>query len=850
MFRLRPRAGRSLLTVVCVLAAGPARVAPAQTLPNPYHVADTAFGQLPDGRSYGAVSAIYPGPDGRTIWVAERCGQNTCVDRQHLTTIFQFDLSGRLLRQFGAGHFAWPHGMFVDREGNVWVTDAVGFGAQPPGMGHVVYKFSPEGELRLTLGRKGVAGDGPDTFTQPSDVLVAPDGSIFVADGHGAGGNNRIVKFSPDGRYLKEWGGTGEADGQLRDPHGLAMDSRGRLFVADRANNRIQIFDQEGNHLASWPQFGRPSGLYIDAHDVLYAADSESNMRRNPGWRRGIYIGSALDGTVTAFIPDPEPDPDNSATSGAEGVAADAEGNVYGAEVGPMTVRKYVRHGGHEGHAGHGSPVLGTVVFPNSAAEAAREPFLRGVALLHSFEYDRAAHAFREARRADPGFALAYWAEALTHSHVLWREENLPASRAVLALLAPTPAERLARAPTGLERSFGEAVEAFYAEGTLSTRVAAYAEAMRRHARRFPDDQEAAAFAAHAIMLASYTGDPERRETLAREAIGLAQRVAAANPDHPGAVHYLIHLYDNPGMAAEGLAFARAYDKIAPDAEHALHMPSHIYLQLGMWEDVARSNERAWAASRALGRADWHAFSWLQYAYLQQGRWREARGLIDTARTLTSAKPEAYVDVLFARARLEFQYAVETGSWDAPITAPPPPSGGAMSDRERGFRAAAASWLALGAVRRGEPGAAAIVAPFLARADSARQGTAIAAGPASVAFVLEALAARARGDREGYLRALRDGAAAERRLTAFVGPPERLFALELLGEELLAEGHHADAAQAFEEVLALCPRRSQALLGLARARAAAGDAEGAAGAYRELRESWARADREVAAAIR
>jgi sugar lactone lactonase YvrE len=312
-------------------------------------VGSAAFGELPAGRKYGATSAVYPGPDGRTIWVAERCGANSCVERQDLPVIFQFDLNGKLLKSFGAGSFAWPHGMHVDREGNVWVTDAAGIGgadlqnAAARGLGHVIYKYSPEGQLLMTLGRKGVAGDGPDTFNAPSDVLVAPNGDIFVVDGHGAGGNNRVMKFSKDGRFIKQWGETGEADGQFRDPHALAMDSQGRLFVGDRANNRVQVFDQDGNHIASWKQFGRPSGLFIDRNDVLYATDSESNTRRNPGFKRGIYIGSARDGRLTAFIPDPEPDPDNSGTSGAEGVAVDAEGNVYGAEVGPQTVRKYVK---------------------------------------------------------------------------------------------------------------------------------------------------------------------------------------------------------------------------------------------------------------------------------------------------------------------------------------------------------------------------------------------------------------------------------------------------------------------------------------------------------------------------
>lgn len=335
------RTGSALGAIAVMLAASALAAQAPQTPPNPYRVVDDAFGELPDGREYGSTSAVYPSPDGRTIWVAERCGANTCVGEPELTTIFRFDLDGRLLEAFGAGLFAWPHGMHVDRDGNVWVTDAAGIGEIPEGVGHVIHKFSPDGELLMTLGKTGVAGDGPDTFRQPSDVLVAPNGDIFVADGHGAGGNNRIVKLSSDGQFIKEWGGTGEADGQFRDPHALAMDSQGRLFVGDRANNRIQIFDQDGNHLATWTQFGRPSGLFIDADDVLYVADSESNARRNPGVRRGIYVGSARTGEVTAFIPDPEPDPDNSATSGAEGVAVDALGNIYGAEVGPRTLRKY-----------------------------------------------------------------------------------------------------------------------------------------------------------------------------------------------------------------------------------------------------------------------------------------------------------------------------------------------------------------------------------------------------------------------------------------------------------------------------------------------------------------------------
>lgn len=312
--------------------------------PNPYRTVE-GWAKLPPGREWGATSAIYPANDGKHIWVAERCGANTCVGSD-LDPVLLFDAEGTLVRSFGAGLISWPHGMFVDAEGNVWVADAVGYAPVPEGVGHVVHKFSAEGELLMTLGRTGEAGDGEQTLRKPSDVLVAPSGNIFVVDSHDSSRdepvNNRVVKYDPQGRYITSWGRTGTGKGEFVDPHALAMDSQGRLFVGDRANSRIQIFDQDGRHLATWTQFGRPSGIFIDSNDVIYVADSESNARRNPGWKRGIRIGSARDGFVSAFIPDPEPDQDNSGTSGAEGVAVDAAGNIYGAEVGPKAVKKYV----------------------------------------------------------------------------------------------------------------------------------------------------------------------------------------------------------------------------------------------------------------------------------------------------------------------------------------------------------------------------------------------------------------------------------------------------------------------------------------------------------------------------
>jgi sugar lactone lactonase YvrE len=303
---------------------------------NPYRVVADHF-KLPEGRKLGSAAAIDIDRDGASVWVFERCGgtsQGLACAESSLAPLLKFDSSGKLVKSLGAGMFVSPHGIHVDREGNVWVTDGTGKG----GKGHQVFKFSPDGKVLLTLGKAGVAGDGPDTFNQPSDVLVAPNGDIFVADGHGGNSNARIAKFSKDGKFIKTWGKKGSGPGEFETPHSLAMDSSGRLFVADRGNSRIQIFDQEGKFLADWKQFGRPSGLFIDRNDILYAADTQSDEKTNPGYPRGIRIGSVKDGKVTALISDPDPD------GTGEGVAADAAGNIYGALTGKQALKKYVKH--------------------------------------------------------------------------------------------------------------------------------------------------------------------------------------------------------------------------------------------------------------------------------------------------------------------------------------------------------------------------------------------------------------------------------------------------------------------------------------------------------------------------
>jgi len=333
-----------MTTRALIIAAIAASLSYAQpnSQPNPYRTIDK-WGQLPEGRTWGSTSAVEIDRDGKSIWIAERCGANTCAGKTD-PPILKFDASGKLVKSFGSGMFIFPHGICVDKDDNIWVTDGQG----KEGIGHQVFKFSSDGKVLLTLGKAGVAGDGPDTFNQPNDVAIAPNGDIFVSDGHTPRtGNARVVKFSKDGKFIKQWGGHGSGPGQFEVPHALAFDSKGRLFVGDRANNRIQIFDQDGKFLEEWKQFSRPSGIYIDKNDAIYVTDSESRDRdgygHNPGWKRGIRVGSAKDGSVTAFIPDPEPNYENLSTSAAEGVAADAMGNVYGAEVGPKGVKKYVK---------------------------------------------------------------------------------------------------------------------------------------------------------------------------------------------------------------------------------------------------------------------------------------------------------------------------------------------------------------------------------------------------------------------------------------------------------------------------------------------------------------------------
>ncbi|MEY4880393.1 MAG: hypothetical protein RJB62_1862 [Pseudomonadota bacterium] len=313
--------------------SGPAQGANAgpNDAPNPYHL-DADWAKPPLGRNFGSTIGVDLDPDGQSIWVYDRCGGNTCSESA-IAPIQKFDANGNLVAAFGQGLFNFPHGLGVDRQGNVYVTDAT----EGDRRGHTVTKFSPTGEVLLTLGQAGVAGATENTFNRPSDVAVAANGDIYVADGHGGESNARVVKFASDGTFITAWGTLGDAPGEFNQAHAIAIDSQGRVFVGDRNNNRIQIFDADGNYLDEWRQFGRPSGLFIDGNNMLYVADSQSDDMLNPGFAQGVRIGSVSDGVVTEFLSGPD------MAGASEGIAADSEGNIFVGYTGDYALKRFVK---------------------------------------------------------------------------------------------------------------------------------------------------------------------------------------------------------------------------------------------------------------------------------------------------------------------------------------------------------------------------------------------------------------------------------------------------------------------------------------------------------------------------
>jgi tetratricopeptide (TPR) repeat protein len=502
----------------------------------------------------------------------------------------------------------------------------------------------------------------------------------------------------------------------------------------------------------------------------------------------------------------------------------------------------------------HAASDLGKLDFPTSGSAAAQEHFLRGVAALHSFWYDEAADAFREAQKAEPGFAMAYWGEAMTYNHPIWSEQDRDAALAALARLGATPAERAAKAPTEKEKAWLAAVEVLYGEGEKKDRDAAYAEALRKLHERYPDDLEVASFYCLSLIGPALTGPAgdERDRPLIRAA-AILEELFDRNPQHPGVLHYMIHAYDDPLHAPLGLRAARRYAKTAPAAHHALHMPSHIFVQLGDWASTAASNEDAWAASVAwvqrrelpIDKRDFHSLSWLLYAYLQQGRLGKAEETLKIARQ--AAKESDSPRILSSLKEMEARWAVETRTWRAELWPAGKGKGHGGHQHQGGgmrpVRGDGALLLAAGldAARKGD----------LATAERAASRLRELAGDGEdryrIAETLEkevsALVLLKRGRTEEALKLLAEACGIESQMPPPMGPPDPLKpSHELYGEVLLELGRFAEAARQFELALLRTPNRAASLLGAARTAVKLGDGETARDRYAKLAEIWGQAD--------
>ena len=495
---------------------------------------------------------------------------------------------------------------------------------------------------------------------------------------------------------------------------------------------------------------------------------------------------------------------------------------------------------------------LGHIDFPTSGSPEARKHFIQGVLLLHSFEYADSKEEFQAASKLEPGFAMAYWGEALTYTHAIWVEQDAAAGRAVLQHLAPTPEARAAKAPTQREKDYLHAVELLYGEGDKVTRDIAYANAMDRLRKKYPDDLEAATLYAVALM---GTCQHERQYPVYMQAAAVAEDVFAKNPQHPGAIHYLIHAYDDPVHAPLGLRAARVYAKVAGSASHAQHMPAHIFFALGMWDDAIDANVRSIAVAddrskrKGLGPEvrNYHSLLWLEYAYLQEGRNDEAQAVVaDVARSggrglpmnraiyaLETRKPdEALCRSDLSKGPLLNSVAVLNSC--GLVAA----GGGRMEDARSAFE------LIQKRLRggSGEEGAASHRTAMPMPMSGHLPSTESPQDRKTAEVMMHQLEAKlwiAEGKQEQALQLLAQTAAQEDALVFEFGPPIPVKpAHELYGEELLAAHRPKEARGEFQRALARAPKRAQSLRGLARAEAAAGDADASRRSLDILKLFW------------
>lgn len=501
------------------------------------------------------------------------------------------------------------------------------------------------------------------------------------------------------------------------------------------------------------------------------------------------------------------------------------------------------------------APPLGTVRFPNSGSPAAQAAFLRGVAWLHTFGYEDAIDAFREAQRVDPSFALAYWGEAMSFSQPLWFFEELESGRATLRKLGATPAERAVKAKTPREQGYLAAVEALFGPGDLETRHSNHADAMGALAASFPDDDEAQVFYALSLLGTLPGGDASL--PLREKAGAIAETVFARNPEHPGAAHYIIHAYDHGALAPRALAAARAYAKLAPAASHALHMPAHTFVQLGYWADAAATDEaswnasKEWAARRNLPQSAWdfHSLTWLQYEWLQLGRFTraaEATKIVDAVMGELGPADEIgghhYADSAIGRGRgpdalrndrgsMRARYVIETARWEAM-------KGQATFDGIDELFA-----LGLSAAKLGDRARVEAVIGELQKVSTSQGPPDMLNQSAIMLHEMQALHLFAQNRHPEAFAEMVRATAQQAKMPKPIGRPYPVKGADELYAELLLEGGHAkEAVEWFEKTLARTPNRSRAVLGLARARVKAGDRAGSREAYARFLANWESAD--------
>ena len=499
---------------------------------------------------------------------------------------------------------------------------------------------------------------------------------------------------------------------------------------------------------------------------------------------------------------------------------------------------------------------LGNVNFPTSGSEKAQAHFLRGVAALHSFWYEEALEAFRESTKVEPDFAMGYWGEAMAHNHPLWSEQDIAAARQVLAKLKET--SKL----TERERAYIGAVKLLYGDGDKRARDAAYSAAMEKIYRAYPDDLEAASF--YSLSLLGLVRGEDKSYRLQAKAGAIAMEVYQKNPNHPGAAHYIIHAFDDPEHAILALPAARRYASIAPEAHHARHMPSHIFLQLGMWPEAAASNESAWEASDAwmkrkklsVSVRDYHSLHWLLYAYLQQGRYKDAEQLLSLMKKVMSEstydnklRPDYYENNY---ANMAAAFVVETERWSLANelfpeskAAPAAATQGTMSGSHGGHSSSADATATL------RTSTASVTLPLFVRglaaaiAGSTSPASVGGSGNAQIIRDLEiaALSASMRKDHDKAIDLMKNATVLEQQMTAPYGPPSLIKPThELFGEILLRAGKPAEAAEQFKTSLLRQPNRARSLLGAARAAAQSGNQAAAAAAYSAFLEQWKQAD--------